>query len=102
MAKSDLLITLVKAGLTGDRLGARNVAEAIIADERAKQHKVLGDKLYRALRANVVEASGGPRRGRPHPPDKAEAAGAVHVVAESHRPNRPEIVGLSEIGRMSH
>jgi len=39
MARSDLLIALVKAGATGDKKGLRNATEAIIAEERAKQHK---------------------------------------------------------------
>ena len=38
MARSDLLVSLVKAGSNGDATRARSVAEAIIAEECAKRH----------------------------------------------------------------
>lgn len=53
MARSDLLVALVKAGATGDRDLARTSAEALIADERAKQHNVLADRLSSALKAPI-------------------------------------------------
>ncbi|MEO9337162.1 ATP-binding protein [Mesorhizobium sp. SB112] len=53
MARSDLLVALVKAGATGDRHLARTSAEALIADEKAKQHNVLADRLSAALRTNL-------------------------------------------------
>ncbi|MET4451897.1 ATP-binding protein [Bradyrhizobium sp. RT3b] len=53
MARSDLLVALVKAGATGDRQLARTSAEALIADEKAKQHYVLADRLSGALRSNL-------------------------------------------------
>ena len=52
MARSDLLVSLVKAGSSGDATRARSVAEAIIAEERAKQHNVLAERLTEAMRAN--------------------------------------------------
>ncbi len=52
MARSDLLVALVKAGNTGDRRGVRVATEAIIAEERAKQHGVLADRLARLLQTN--------------------------------------------------
>jgi SpoVK/Ycf46/Vps4 family AAA+-type ATPase len=53
MARSDLLVALVKAGATGDRNLARTSAEALIADERAKRHNVLADRLSGALKAQL-------------------------------------------------
>ena len=53
MARSDLLVALVKAGATGDRHLARTSAEALIADEKAKQHTILADRLTAALRTNL-------------------------------------------------
>jgi AAA+ superfamily predicted ATPase len=50
MARSDLLVALVKAGATGDRHLARTSAEALIADERGKKHNVLADRLSNAMR----------------------------------------------------
>jgi SpoVK/Ycf46/Vps4 family AAA+-type ATPase len=52
MARSDLLIALVKAGSTGDKKGVRATAEAIIAEERAKQHNVLADRLFKIMQVN--------------------------------------------------
>jgi AAA+ superfamily predicted ATPase len=52
MARSDLLISLVKAGVAGDKHGARTAAEAIIAEERAKQHTVLADRLTQVVRVS--------------------------------------------------
>lgn len=52
MARSDLLISLVKAGSSGDLRGFRAAAEAIIAEEHAKHHKVLADRLAKAIEAN--------------------------------------------------
>lgn len=43
MARADLLTSLVKFGVSGDNARFRKVAEAIIAEERAKQHTVLAD-----------------------------------------------------------
>lgn len=45
MARADLLIDLVKAGAKGDRVLFRKALEALIADERAKQHHVLARRL---------------------------------------------------------
>lgn len=45
MARSDLLIALAKAGAVGDRVLLRRTLEAIVAEERAKQHNVLADRL---------------------------------------------------------
>lgn len=52
MARSDLLISLVKAGTNGDRRGFRTATEAIIAEERAKRHDVLAERLSRAIQSN--------------------------------------------------
>ena len=52
MARSDLLVSLVKAGSSGDATRARSVAEAIIAEERAKRHNVLAERLTEAMGVN--------------------------------------------------
>jgi SpoVK/Ycf46/Vps4 family AAA+-type ATPase len=49
MARADHLISLVRAGVAGDRDALRAAAEAIAADERAKKHNVVADRLERAL-----------------------------------------------------
>ncbi len=52
MARSDLLIALVKAANAGDKRGVRKVTEAIIAEEHAKQHKVLAERLTKVSQTN--------------------------------------------------
>lgn len=54
MARSDLLISLVRAGAAGDREMLKSTTEALMADERAKKHHVLADRLQRALSAVPV------------------------------------------------
>lgn len=49
MAKSDLILSLVRASVSGDKGMVRSTTEAIVADERAKSHHVLADRLQRAL-----------------------------------------------------
>lgn len=49
MARSDLLISLVKASVVGDHDTVRSAVEHIIADEKGKQHHVLAERLTRAL-----------------------------------------------------
>ena len=52
MARSDLLVNLVKANNLGDKRLFRSTVEALIAEERAKQHNVLAERLTRALTTN--------------------------------------------------
>ena len=51
MARSDLLVSLVKAAAHDDRRLISSTVEAIIAEERSKQHNVLADKLTQATTA---------------------------------------------------
>ncbi|AWR45089.1 TPA: AAA family ATPase [Pseudomonas aeruginosa] len=49
MARADLLVSLVQSGMRGDKAKFRKITEAIIVEERSKQHKVLADRLESAL-----------------------------------------------------
>lgn len=51
MARSDLLVNLVKSGASGDKLALRKTVEAIVAEERAKQHNVVADRIEKAYRS---------------------------------------------------
>jgi SpoVK/Ycf46/Vps4 family AAA+-type ATPase len=51
MARSDLLLNLVKASANGDIQMMRRTVEAIVAEERAKRHNVLAERLERAMTA---------------------------------------------------
>lgn len=59
MARADLLVNLVKAGIAGDTQGARTVAEAIIAEERSKQHTVLAERLDQVVRHGMRQRPAG-------------------------------------------
>ncbi|MGA7832433.1 MAG: ATP-binding protein [Terracidiphilus sp.] len=48
MARADLLINLVKAGINGERELFTKTVEAVIAEERSKSHHVLADSLASA------------------------------------------------------
>jgi len=63
MARSDLLIDLVKAGVLGDKDRIRTAAEAIAADERAKKHQGVADRISRALEAKPNGNGKGSHRG---------------------------------------
>lgn len=52
MARADLLCELIKYGLIGDNSSFRKAAEAICAEERAKQHTVLANKIEELLRVS--------------------------------------------------
>ena len=45
MARADLLLNLVRSGARGDQALFRKALEALVAEERAKQHHVLADRL---------------------------------------------------------
>lgn len=51
MARSDLLINLVRSGASGDKNALRKTVEAIVAEERAKQHNVIADRIEKAYRS---------------------------------------------------
>jgi SpoVK/Ycf46/Vps4 family AAA+-type ATPase len=48
MARSDLLINLVKAGASGDQSLFRKTVDALIAEERGRNHSVLAERLEQA------------------------------------------------------
>lgn len=58
MARADLLTDLVATGMAGDRTKFRKVVEALIAEERAKNHGVLAERLNGLL---TVGQADGPR-----------------------------------------
>jgi len=55
MARADLLTDLIRFGLAGDRVKLRKVAEAIIAEERAKRHTVLAKRLEELLHSDPMD-----------------------------------------------
>lgn len=57
MARSDLLIDLVRAGATGNQPLFRRAVEALVVEERHKQHHVLADKLETNLATREHDAA---------------------------------------------
>jgi AAA+ superfamily predicted ATPase len=49
MARADILISIVKSAIGHDSLSLRKSIEALIADERSKNHQILADRLYELL-----------------------------------------------------
>lgn len=58
MARSDLLVSLVRSGASGDQTGFRRTVEAIIAEERAKKHGVLAGELAEAIMRPIPPSPG--------------------------------------------
>lgn len=61
MARADLLTNLVKSGRQNDQESFRRIVESMAAEERAKQHHVLADRLLEQLRAERPRNSMIPR-----------------------------------------
>ena len=72
MARSDLLVSLVRAGVAGEREMLKSTVEALVADERAKSHHVLADRLERALSA--VSITPPPLISQPNQPESGRGA----------------------------
>ena len=49
MARADLMCELIKYGLLNDNINFRKAAEALCAEERAKQHTILANKIQDLL-----------------------------------------------------
>lgn len=79
MARSDLVLKLVKAGVSGDQAEVRSTAEIIAAEERAKKHTGVAERISRILDTStklngksthqglkIRDGSGGIQRREPH------------------------------------
>jgi SpoVK/Ycf46/Vps4 family AAA+-type ATPase len=96
MARSDLLINLVRAGVNGDASMLRRTVEAIVAEERAKQHNVVADRLERILATgNGSSAASAPRQGQDL------ASRARDFIAEVVPRRRLDDLVLPEITRLA-
>ena len=75
MARADLILDLVRAGVQGDQAKLLKIVEALAADERSKSHAILADRLLAQLRTN-----GNGRYTSPTPPSVNSLSGPL--VAE--------------------
>jgi AAA+ superfamily predicted ATPase len=69
MSRADLLVSLVKAGSEGDQKLLRSTVEAMAAEERAKHHHQLADRLVENL---------GEAKSRPRPPEVVRSYDGGH------------------------
>jgi SpoVK/Ycf46/Vps4 family AAA+-type ATPase len=91
MARSDLLVNLVKSSATGDRRALQRTVEgalqrtveAIVAEERAKQHNVLADRIEHALHS--VNGTGNVNLARPNPESALKARDFVSEIVPRRR-----------------
>ena len=49
MARADLLIRLMKSGSDVDQIAFQKAAEDLIAEEKRKGHRVLAERMHKAL-----------------------------------------------------
>ncbi|AIV53529.1 AAA family ATPase [Burkholderia pseudomallei] len=96
MARSDLLINLVKAASSGDQRLLRSTVEAIVAEERGKQHNVLADRLQSAMNGVASNVS---KSLRPAAVDGADRS--REVVVEVNPDRRLGDLLLPEIVRVA-
>lgn len=81
--RSDLVVKLVKAGVTGDREAARIAAETLAAEERAKKHSGVAERISRALAAETKSRRSGTSM-RPSPGVREATVGIQRLY-----PDRP-------------
>jgi SpoVK/Ycf46/Vps4 family AAA+-type ATPase len=81
MARSDLLVKLVKAGASGDQPLFRKTVDAVIAEERGKNHGVLADRLAEA-------ASSERSNGRQSPHANLSSTSPAHDLLIEVTPRR--------------
>ena len=96
MARGDLLLNLVKAGVNGDTGTFRRTVDAIVADERGKQHNVLADQIERVVRTpNGNALPGAPK----HAPESGHRA--KDFVSETIPRRRLEELVLPDTTRLA-
>ena len=121
MARSDLIVSLVKAGAAGNVGAVREVAEAIAAEERSKRHTGVADRIAKAISVTenaaqvsqkgvsgvrVRDGSGGIQRSDPDRPlsslylDKFVANACSELIEEQRRASVLRAHGLEPRHRL--
>ncbi len=57
MARADLILNLVKTGIEGDLPTFRKTVEAIAAEEKAKRHYALAERLSEMLQSSIIPSA---------------------------------------------
>lgn len=63
MPRVDLILNLARAGSQGDQIGVRRTVEAMVADERGRQHHVVAEQLSEVL--SLSQRVAAPTKGAP-------------------------------------
>ncbi len=53
MARADILISMIQAASRGDNTSFRKAVESLIAEERAKKHNILAERLTQSLNNSI-------------------------------------------------
>jgi AAA+ superfamily predicted ATPase len=96
MARSDLLINLVKAGVNGDSGTFLRTVDAIVAEERAKQHNVVADQIERVSKTSNTNGASNVMR---HPSEGAQKA--KDFIAEVMPRRKLDELVLPETARLA-
>jgi len=99
MSRADLIVNLVKAGSEGDQQLFRTTVEAMAAEERAKQHHQLADRLVQNLKsatprgrtAEVIRAHDGGHGGLLYEIDPARSLDSM-LLSEGVRAACRELI----------
>jgi SpoVK/Ycf46/Vps4 family AAA+-type ATPase len=81
MARADLILNLVRAAVRGDRAQVQKTVEALAADERAKNHGILADRLI----AQLQQDSNGRPRPSASPPARSLSGPLVAEITPRRR-----------------
>ena len=65
MARADLILNLVRASRLGDEAQVRKTVEALAANERAKNHNILADRLLAQLQVEIARNANALPAARP-------------------------------------
>src|SRR5580704_6490131 len=84
MARSDLLISLVRASAAGDRSSIASTVEAMVADERARSHHILADRLQKALQSVPVATS--------NQMSRSQSSGRDFIIETEARLSLPDLI----------
>ncbi|MFC0349864.1 AAA family ATPase [Undibacterium danionis] len=57
MAQADLLVRLLKSATNSDQQGFRRAAEELINEERLRGHRILSDRLAKAIQPDTIQVS---------------------------------------------
>lgn len=97
MARADLLCDLIKSGISGESLSFRKAAEAICAEERAKQHEILAKRIEDILKTSSSHM----RRNDPPSQSFSINGNGVNLFHEVVPERRLDQLFLSDIVRQS-